>query len=172
MTTNDCMQVWFNEGKKDMADTKTINRKKKNPDTDTFTFYNRNPYSVFTTDCVIRAISTVLDVPYEEVVMDLAKIQCETGYDKSDKQSYEKYLADKGYVKMKQPRKADNTKYTGTQFCKYIKSKENTFDLGDTPTRIIANIGSYHIVAIIDYKVYDTWNSTSGCIGNYWIKKS
>ena len=35
---------------------------------------------------------------------------------------------------------------------------------------IIANIGGHHIVAIIGGKIKDTWDSSSGCIGNIWIK--
>lgn len=41
----------------------------------------------------------------------------------------------------------------------------------------IANIGGHHMVCIKEtgglhgsHKVHDTWNSTDGCIGNYWTK--
>jgi len=40
-----------------------------------------------------------------------------------------------------------------------------------TEETVIANIGGHHIVAIIEGRVWDTWNSTDGCIGNYWTKK-
>ena len=36
--------------------------------------------------------------------------------------------------------------------------------------RYIAHIGGHHIIAIVDKKVNDTWDSTDGCIGNYWTK--
>ena len=37
---------------------------------------------------------------------------------------------------------------------------------------IIANIGGHHIVAILDGKVHDIWDSTYKCIGNVWVKVS
>ena len=36
---------------------------------------------------------------------------------------------------------------------------------------MVINIGGHHMACIIDGKVWDTWNSTEGCVGNYWIKK-
>ena len=35
----------------------------------------------------------------------------------------------------------------------------------------IAMIGGHHIVAIVKAKVCDIWDSTDGCIGNYWTKE-
>lgn len=66
-----------------------------------------------------------------------------------------------------QPRQDDGKKFTGVDFCKWLT--ENHY-VGN----VIANIGGHHMVAIMPidgkYKVCDTWNSTKGCIGNYWIK--
>jgi hypothetical protein len=84
----------------------------------------------------------------------------------NDKKCYEKWLETKGWVKKAQPRKDDNTKYTGSEFCKEVQ--EYTFNY---PSRIFAKIGGHHVVAIVEGRVWDTWNSTDGCIGNYWIKK-
>ena len=136
------------------------------PDTQTFHYYNANPKNRFTGDCRIRAISTACQVPYNQVVMDLAKIQCETGYDQCCNQGLDILLKQYGWQKMSQPRKSyNNTKYTGKEFCMEIQSGHRC-NFGN----IIANIGGHHIVAIIDGKVNDTWDSTSGCIGNYWVK--
>ena len=60
---------------------------------------------------------------------------------------------------MKQPRKANNKKYTGKEFCK--KHNETC----------VANIGGHHVVCIKNGKVHDIWDSTDGCIGNYWVKE-
>lgn len=137
-----------------------MKRQEKYPDTPTFHYHNANPHNRITTDCVIRAISTATEIPYNQVVMELAELQCETGYDDGDMKLYEKYLKSKGWVKHQQPRKGDNTKYTGKEFCERARTYEN----------YIANIGGHHIVAIVGGKVWDTWNSTGGCIGNYWTK--
>jgi hypothetical protein len=146
-----------------------MTRQQKYPDTNTFHFYNANPKGRITTDCVIRAICTATELPYNQVVMELAQLQCETGYDDGEKKLYGMYLESKGFKKMKQPRKLDGTKFTGKEFCEALQDNYE-YTIGKTP-RIVANIGGNHIVAIIDAQVWDIWNSTRGCIGNYWVKE-
>ena len=137
-----------------------MKRQEKYPNTNTFQYYNANPKNRITTDCVIRAISTALEQDYNKTVMEMAELQCQTGYDCSENKLIDLYLNTKGWLKHKQPRKEDNTKYTGKEFCKRARTYEN----------YIANIGGHHIVAIVNGKVFDTWDSTDGCIGNYWTK--
>ena len=151
-----------------------MTRAEKYKDTRSFHLHNQNPKGLLTTDCVIRAISLATGIPYNEVVMDLARLQCETGRDDGDARLYGAYLESKGWVKHKQPRKADNKKYNGKEFCKHL-----TETLNPSYGGIIAHIGGHHIVAIMPvstgtktrFKVHDTWNSTNGCIGNYWTKE-
>lgn len=148
-----------------------MKRQDKYPDTSTFHYYNANPKNRMTDDCVIRAISTALEIPYNQVVMEMAELQCKTGYDISSNKGIENYLSIKGWVKHSQPRKSDNTKYTGKEFCQMLSQ-----DILSVGQSIVANIGGHHIVCIKEYgvhgfhKVYDTWDSTDGCIGNYWTK--
>jgi hypothetical protein len=146
-----------------------MTREQKYPDTKYFHFHNANPKGRITTDCVIRAISTATELPYNQVVMELAQLQCEIGYDDGDKKLYDKYLQSKGFVKHKQPRKLDGTKYTGKQWCNYLQSQYD-YIMSRSP-RMVANIGGHHIVAIVDAKVWDIWDSTDGCIGNYWVRR-
>lgn len=150
-----------------------MKRQDKYPNTATFHFYNANPKNRITTDCVIRAISTALEIPYEQAVMEMAELQCKTGYDDGDKKLYDMYLQSKGYAKQKQPRKYDGTKLTGKEFCKQLQDDPWVFTGKeyDSQARIVANIGGNHVVAIVGGKVYDTWDSTGGCIGNYWVKR-
>ncbi len=140
-------------------------RQQKYPETSTFHYHNANPKNKITGDCVIRALSIGMNQPYEITYAELFRFSLKTGYMLNCKECYDKYLQSKGWKKHKQPRKEDNTKYTGKEFCKEVK--EYTFNY---PDRIIANIGGHHIVAIVDGKVWDIWNSTDGCIGNYWTK--
>lgn len=143
-----------------------MKRQEKYKDTATFHFHNQNPKNRITCDCVKRAISLATGIPYNEVVMGLALLQCQTGMDECEARLYGKYLEVKGWVKHPQPKKEDHTKYTGKDFCKFL----NKGDHGN----VIANIGGHHIVAILPvngkYKVHDTWDSTNGCIGNFWTK--
>lgn len=139
-------------------------------DTEVFHFHNANPKGKNTTDCVTRALCTALEIPYETVVRELAELYIKTGYDPADSILYGKYLKSKGWVKYRQPKHYDNTKYTGKEFCGEIRSGHE----GDFPKleykNVIAHIGGHHIVAIVNGKVWDTWDSTDGCIGNYWVK--
>lgn len=148
-------------------------RVEKYPTTDVFQYYNRNPRNRITTDCVIRAISLSLDLPYTTVVMEMAEMQCKTGYDDASKELIDRYLKSKGWVKCKQPRKVDNTKYTGEEFCRKIQHPIYCGELnlpGCDWHRIVANIGGHHIVSIVEGKIHDIWDPSHKCVGNIWVK--
>lgn len=138
-----------------------MKREDKFKDTATFHYYNANPKNRITGDCAFRAISTALEQDYNQTVMEMAETMCKTGCALNDAKGEEKYLASKGWVKHPQPRKADGSKFTGKEFCQ---------SMAISGVRYIAHIGGHHIIAIVDKKVNDTWDSTDGCIGNYWTK--
>lgn len=144
-----------------------MKRQEKYKDTQTFHFHNQNPKGKYTADCVKRAISHATGVPYNDVVRELAEWQCRTGLDAGEKRLHTKYLESLGWTIHSQPRKDDGTKLTGVDFCKWLNKTH-------CASNVIANIGGHHIVAIVPvdgkFKVCDTWNSTKGCIGNYWTK--
>lgn len=156
-----------------------MNRRQKYKDTDTFKFRNVNPKNRITGDCTFRAITLALDQIYNQTVMEMAEMMCKTGYALNDSKGEEAYLKSKGWIKMKQPRHSDGSKYTGKEFCRviqrYLPDTEmygNEWDDGIVISpSIVAHIGGHHIVAIIDGIVNDIWDSTNGCIGNYWIKR-
>ena len=133
-------------------------RQQKYPDTNTFHFYNANPKGKFTFDCSFRAISTALGIDYNQSVKERYELFIKTGISPTDDKGEDAYLKSKGWIKHKQPRHFDNTKYTGKEFCKEFKGT------------CVAHLGGGHTVCIKDGKVWDTWNSTDGCIGNYWTK--
>lgn len=127
--------------------------------TKSFKFYNANPKNRRTSDCVIRAICTATNQSWDDVAKGLFEYVLKHKVSMESTECYSKYLADNGWVKQKQPRKVDGTKYTGVEFVRKFKCV------------CVAHIGGNHIVCIKDGKVYDTWDSTDGCIGNYWIKE-
>lgn len=137
-----------------------MTRQQKYPDTATFHFYNANPHNRLGGDCAIRAISTAMKQSWEQTIREMTEIGIKYGYVVNDKNTIAKYLQSKGWIKHPQPKKADGTKFTGTEFCERARNYEN----------YIANIGGHHIVAIVNGKVNDIWDSTNGCIGNYWTK--
>ena len=128
-------------------------------DTETFKYYNANPNNNHVADCVVRAISTALNQSWEQTYSELCMLGLEMYSMPNSKEVYTKYIESKGWRKCKQPRKSDNTKYIGKEFVKIIKGT------------VLAHIGGHHIVCIKDNKVLDIWDSTNGCIGNYWIKE-
>ena len=136
-----------------------MTRQEKYPETSTFCYYNANPKNRITGDCMFRAISLATGYSWEEIVKMYYELVIETKYD--GEQVVDKLLSNLGWIKHKQPRKADNTKYTGKEFCHKLARIEE---------RYIANIGGHHMVAIVNGRVNDIWDSTDGCIGNYWTK--
>lgn len=136
-------------------------------DTDTFVYHNQNPKNKSTGDCVIRALSTATGIPYNDVLLGLVTIQIKTGYMVNCRECYGKWLKELGWVQHKQPKKDDGRKYTGREFCQALWHQELDIE-GDH--RIIAHIGTHHVVAIMNWQVWDIWNSSGGCIGVYWTK--
>ena len=157
--------MWYNIGvprKYNQYERMKIMKRREYLETSTFHYYNANPKNKISGDCVIRAISTALNQDYVTTYRELFELSLKTGYIVNDKKNYSKYLKLKGWEKVSQPKKDDGTKYTGSEFCRNVALPSQ---------RYIAHIGGHHIVAIIDAKINDTWNSTAGCIGNYWIKE-
>ena len=148
-----------------------MKRQDKYPNTRTFRFHNANPKNRITGDCVTRALCTALEIPYNQCVMEQAEVQCKTGYDNATAQGIDYYLKTYGWVKHPQPRKPDGTKYTGKEWCERLQEDIVWATNGKSLKRIVANIGGHHTVAIIDGKVFDHWDCTDGCIGNYWVKE-
>lgn len=139
-----------------------------------FNYYNANPKDKKTGDCVIRALSIAMKKSWDDVLTDLYHYAMKYKQMLNDDMLYKKYLKDNGWIMLKQPRKYDNTKYTGFEFCEEIQDgssfkHDDGYEI-DEVDNIIAHIGGHHIVAIIDGKITDTWDSSGGCIGNIWIK--
>ena len=154
-----------------------MKRENKYPETQQFVFQNVNPRGKFTADCVIRAIAGATGLDYDLVLMMATVVQIETGYAMNTNEGINALMKKLGWEKQKQPRKDDNTKYTGKEWCDYLSINDKHALIGP----IVANIGGSHTVCIkptnhgdgynCRYKVHDTWNSTRGCIGMFWVKK-
>lgn len=134
-----------------------VNRLNKN--STAFQYFNANPEERNTTDCVVRAISAATEMEWEDVLMGLTKCAIKHKLMVHDPDLYAKYLKELGWEKQKQPRKSNGQKYRGYEWAPLIK--ENA----------IAHIGAHHIVFVGHGKVWDTWNSSEGIIGNYWVKR-
>ena len=130
----------------------------KNPNV--FQYFNANPMNQNTNDCVIRSISAASDMEWEDVLMDLTKFGIEHCMMPDDPELYPKYLKAHGWKKHKQPKKSNGKKYKACEWAPTFKGTA------------VAHVGQHHMVMISHGKVWDTWDSTDGIVGNYWTKEA
>lgn len=119
---------------------------------------NVNPKNRRTGDCSTRALVSVLGISYDECLKMQTEESLKCYYDPTSKQVMERVLAKFGYVKMKQPRKPDNTKYTVGELDKLLGNK--------TALVTVAN----HHTAVVNGSVVDIWDCRRKSVGNYYIK--
>lgn len=135
---------------------------------------NVNPKNRKTGDCVIRALTVAIhdenggDIKkeYKQVLTELYMIALKTGYMVNSKQAYEKFLENHGFIKYKQPRKADNTKYKVGEINKAIK-----FNCSPTYTEnSVCVISCANHLTVYTNVLIDIWDCRNKSIGNYWVK--
>lgn len=117
---------------------------------------NINPLGKKTGDCVIRSIALALNKDYYEVYDELYRLSIELGYIVNDKRVEEKLLFRYGFVKHKQPIKANGRKYLVGEIDKLTKE------------RVIIISCAHHLTAVVNGALYDTWDCRGKCIGNYY----
>ena len=124
---------------------------------------NVNPKNRKTGDCSTRALCAVLNIPYE----DALKLQYEESlkcyYDPTSKQVMERVLSKFGYVKMKQPRKGDGSKYL-------VKELDQLTTEEERQNGILVTIANHHTCVYKD-SIIDIWNCGNKSIGNYYVCK-
>jgi hypothetical protein len=125
-----------------------------------FCYYNNNPHSRRTEDCVIRAIAAGTGDSWEGALKKLTKHMIKTGYMLSTPELYGNYLQHIGWVQKAKPRYRNNREIK-------IKDFVKKFD-----GRAIIHVGDDHVSYIEDGKLWDIWNCEDEIIGEYWIPKS
>lgn len=123
---------------------------------------NVNPKKRRTDDCSTRALVGTLGISYEEALKLQMKWSLKTYYDPTSKQVMEKVLQEFGYVKMKQPRKADGKKYTVAELDEIIPA-----DIRNKG--VLVTVAGHH-TCIIGMCVQDIWDCRYKSVGNYYIK--
>lgn len=123
-----------------------------------FIFYNPNPDKKLVGDCVIRAISIVMNQDWEKTYLDIAL----QGYTMKDMLSanhvWGAYLHNRGFKRYVIPDTCPDC-YTVEDFCE-------DFPIG---TYLLA-IGT-HVVAVQDGNYFDTWDSGNEVPMYYWQKE-
>ena len=107
-------------------------------------------------DCVVRAITIALSLPYEMVFKGLCDLAKETGFFPNDDETFNLYLEQHGWIKNKPQRGRGGG----------LKSLEN-FNSKDI-TAIVKTRG--HLVCISDGTIYDTYDCKFSCAYSYWTK--
>lgn len=136
----------------------TKNGRLKNKSGKVFHYYNCNPKLRFTDDCVVRAVCTILDIPWDVAMIELANSAIETGFMLNTPENYGKYLENKGYKKHKQPTNPDGAKIRFKDFVKNFDGKA------------VAHCGKGHVTYIEDNSTWDVWDVSEEIVGNYWSK--
>lgn len=126
-----------------------------------FVKVNMNPKDIRAGDCVVRAISYASGFEYSDVYWDLCNIAYEMCRMPNEKQVYEKYLKEIGFVKQKMPKHEDNTRYTVYELVEELSKVYN-----GCAVVTVAN----HMTCVRDGNTYDTWDCRHKSVGNFWIK--
>lgn len=123
-----------------------------------FVYRNYNPYGKIVGDCVVRAISTILDEPWDDIYEDLT----DEGFRMKDMPSansvWGAYLQHRGFVRYSLP-DACPACYTVKNFCE------------DHPVGKFILATGTHVIAVIDGDYIDTWDSGDQVPLAYWERR-
>ena len=124
-----------------------------------YIFYNPNPAGKLVGDCVVRAISRVENLTWEESFTRLVA-EAFSLYDlPSSNYVWGAYLKSKGYVRKNLPDTCPDC-YTLRQFCK------------DHPNeRCIVATGTHAVAVIPPGDIWDSWDSSDEIVTYYWVKE-
>ena len=107
-------------------------------------------------DCVARAITIALNLPYEVVFKNLCDLAKETGFWPNDEETWGLYLKNNGWEKHKPQRISGN-----------LKRLEQFNSRGITA---IVKTRS-HLVCVSEGKIFDTFDCKYSCAYSYWTKE-
>ena len=132
---------------------------KKKLEATVFRYYNNNPYSQRTDDCVIRAIAAGTGDNWKNVALKLTNLMIETGYMINTPELYGKYLKNIGWIQQKQPVHTNKKKMKVKDFVKQFDGQA------------IIHVGKTHVSYVEDGKLWDIWNCEDELMGIYWTPK-
>lgn len=122
-----------------------------------YLYYNPNPLDRRTGDCVIRALTKLLDTDWDTVFVELFT----TAFAMKDMMDHNivwnEYLESCGYVRRVIPDRCPLC-YSIADFC------------DDHPSGKYVVATDSHVVAVVDGNYYDTWDSGDKVPIYYWTK--
>ncbi len=127
-----------------------------------FKLVNVNPKGRKTGDCSTRALVGTLDIEYDEALDLQCEVAKKTCYGITDKQVIEGVVEKFGYVKMKQPRKANGKKYK-------VRELDEILTKEQMQEGVLVTIANHH-TCIKNGVIQDLWDCGRKSVGNYYIK--
>lgn len=127
-----------------------------------FANINLNPKHRKTGDCSTRALCGTLNIPYKEALKLQFEESLKCFYDPTSKQVIERVLKRFGWVKMKQPRKEDNTKYKVGEMDEILTPEQ-------MKQGVLVTVANHH-TCINNGCVCDIWDCRNKSVGNYYVK--
>ncbi len=76
----------------------------------------------------------------------------------NDPKLYSQYLEMHGWHKQPQPRHPNGRKLTAGEFAKTVHKT------------VVAHVGGHHLACFESGELFDIFDCTGKCVGNYWIK--
>lgn len=123
-----------------------------------YIFYNANPSGLRDEgDCVIRAISKVMNMSWDDVAIDLSMMMVTNKRMITSNALWGEYLTLNGFVRRGLPDSCPNC-FTIEDFCRMFPSG-----------RYVVCTGS-HVVAVVDGNFYDTFDCSQE-IATYYFEK-
>lgn len=123
-----------------------------------FVYYNPNPNDKSVGDCVVRALTKLLNEDWYDVYFDLCYAGALAGDMPSSNAVWSGYLRGIGYYKYSLPDTCPDC-YTVKDFCR------------DYPTGIfLVSIGD-HVVTVVDGDYYDAWDSGNEIPISYFCRR-
>lgn len=120
-----------------------------------YIYENRNPFNKRVGDCVIRAISKVMNMSWEDVAIDLSIMMVTEGDVVNSNALWGEYLSLNGYRKGILPDTCPNC-YTLKDFCR------------DYPLGTFVVCTGSHVIAVIDGDYFDVFDSGDEVVTYYW----
>lgn len=116
-----------------------------------FTYYNANPSHKRVKDCAIRAISAAMNITWEDAMMELARMSCDTHEIVNARANTSAYIKSKNWTKhLGRGKKLKDFHFKGTH-------------LVSCHTR-----GKYHMTYIEDGVIKDTFNCENFKVDYYF----
>lgn len=118
-----------------------------------YRFFNANPSQKIVKDCVKRSIALLTGKSYHDVSLELNRLKATTGATKfNDNANWETYVARLGWPRTSYKAVAGQLRMNGERFC-----------LSHPRGKFLLRM-AHHLTAVIDGKIYDTWDCSGKCV--------